>query len=528
MAPPTVAVVGLGALGLVALKNLLEEGFDAVGFDKNDYVGGLWHFQERSDQLTVMRSTLSNGSKQRGCFTDFPLPADAPDFVPAAALDQYLQDYAKHFGLMEHARLRTSFHGAKFHKDGQKWALSLSTPESPEPHREYFDKVVFAMGTDQTPVTPEIEGIEKFKGFKQHSMGFKDPKVLAGKRVMVVGFGNTAADMATELAPIAEQVYLSHRHGAIILPRWVNGKPVDHVRTYRKYVILNLLSRYAPSLWEKTMNSVITGLVNKTFNLKPEWGFQPAPSITNQRPLVNDDLIPCLEDGSITSTTGIKRVIDDKTVETTDGKQYEVDALLFCTGFTVDYKAVGPDADPTRDTTAAWERNPNYTGRSLPRLYQNIFSLEHPHSLAFIGHLSFMNPAFFMFDLATMAVAQLWKGASAFPPPAEMKKQVDDQHAWILELAKRGPVTPSVVRADDWMVWVESVICTGLPEYLGYTLKGWQLWLTDRKFCNMLMDGLLSPHAYRLFPGKRKAWPGARDAIVAMNEDREARFGPME
>ncbi|KAJ0302779.1 hypothetical protein COL5a_004600 [Colletotrichum fioriniae] len=527
MASPTVAVVGLGALGLVALKNLREEGFEAVGLDRNDYVGGLWHFDE-GEKLTVMRSTLSNGSKQRGCFTDFPFPEGSPDYIPAAGIDKYLQDYAKHFCLMEHTRLRTSFHGATFVEKTQQWRLSLSTPEEPEPHFEYFDKVVFAMGADQKPSRPKIEGMEIFKGFVEHSMTFKNPEVLAGKRVMVLGFGNTAADMATELAPLASQVYLSHRHGAVIVPRWVKGKPVDHVRTYRKYVILNLMNRYTPGLWEKTMNSVISKLEHEIFDLKPEWGFDPAPSITNQRPLVNDELIPCLENGSIISTPGIARVIDDKTVETTDGKRYEVDAILLCTGFTVDYSVVGPHADPCRATTTDWEKSDGYTGRPLPRLYQNIFSLDHPRSLAFIGHLSFMNPAFFMFDLATMAVAQLWKGASAFPSAAEMEKQVNDQHAWVLELSKKGPVTPSIVKASEWMEWVDKVIGTGLPEHLGYNLNGWSFWIRDRQFCNMLMDGLLSPHAYRLFPGKRKAWPGAREAIIAMNVDREARFGPMD
>ncbi|KAF4975327.1 hypothetical protein FZEAL_7860 [Fusarium zealandicum] len=527
MPAPTVAVVGLGALGLVALKNLREEGFDAVGLDRNDYIGGLWHFHE-GNKLTVMKSTLSNGSKQRGCFTDFPFPEGSPDYIPAEGIDQYLQDYAKHFALMEFCRLRTSFHGARYDEKTKQWRLSLSTPDSPVPHMENFDKVVFAMGADQTPARPNIEGIEKFKGFVEHSMSFKDPNVLAGKRVMILGFGNTAADMATELAPIAEQVYISHRHGAIILPRWVKGKPVDHVRTYRKYVILNLMNWYTPALWEKTMNSVISKLQHEIFDLKPEWRFTPAPSITNQRPLVNDELIPCLETESVISTHGLARVIDDKTVETSDGMQYEVDAILFCTGFTVDYSVVGPEMDPCRGTTTDWAKSSGYTGRPLPRLYQNIFSLDHPQSLAFIGHLSFMNPAFFMFDLATMAVAQLWKDPSAFPSHAEMERQVDDQHSWVVELSKKGPVTPSIVKASEWMQWVDKVIGTGLPEHLGYSMTGWHFWLQDRKFCNMLMDGLLSPHAYRLFPGKRKAWPGARDAIIAMNVDREARFGPME
>ncbi|GKT90022.1 hypothetical protein Ct61P_07872 [Colletotrichum tofieldiae] len=432
----------------------------------------------------------------------------------------YLKDYAKHFSLMDYARLGTSFHGASFDHKRQKWRLSLSTAASPEPHAEYFDKVVFAMGADQKPVRPKIEGIEKFKGFVEHSVAFKNPEILAGKTVMVLGFGNTAADIATELAPIADEVYLAHRHGAVIVPRWVKGKPVDHVRTYRKYVMLNLMNRYTPGLWEKTMNSVISKLEHEIFDLKPKWGFDPAPSITNQRPLVNDDLIPCLENGSIISTRGLARVIDDKTIETSDGRRYEVDAILFCTGFTVDYSVAGPDADPCRATTTDWEKSSGYTGRPLPRLYQNIFSLDHPRSLAFIGHLSFMNPAFF--------IRAAVEGRLSFPPQVEMEKQVNDQHAWVLELAKKGPVTPSIVKASEWMEWVDKVIGTGLPENLGYTMTGWNPWLRVHQFCNMLMDGLLSPHAYRLFPGKRKTWDGARDAIVAMNADREARFGPME
>ena len=74
---------------------------------------------------------------------------------------------------MDYCRLRTSFHGARFHEKTQQWCLLLSTPDSPEPHPEFFDKVVFAMGADQIPSRPHIEGIEKFKGFVEHSVSFK-------------------------------------------------------------------------------------------------------------------------------------------------------------------------------------------------------------------------------------------------------------------------------------------------------------------------------------------------------------------
>lgn len=275
------------------------------------------------------------------------------------------------------------------------------------------------------------------------------------------------------------------------------------------------------------MNKVIHGLQHKVFDLKPEWGFEPAPSIANQRPLVSDDLVKYLAEGRITSLVGLDRVIDGATVEMTDGTQVEVDAIIFCTGFSVDFSIVG-DADPTRETTKDWEMMVGSNGRSLPRLYQNIFSLDHPRTLAFMGNLSFMNPAFFMFDLAAMAMAQLWKGNSRFPPAREMQRQVDEHHKWVCGLAARGTVMPAVVKAADWMDWVNDVAGTNVGQYLGYGYQGWKLWMTDRRFCNMLMDGLLSPHLYRLFPShKRKAWPGARQAIIAMNEDLLTRYGPM-
>ncbi|KAK5988367.1 Monooxygenase aurF [Cladobotryum mycophilum] len=508
---PTVAVVGLGALGLVTLKNLLEEGFEAVGFERNDYLGGLWHFDD-GNKISVMETTRSNGSKQRGCFTDFPFPEETPDFAPAADVEKYLLAYAKHFELEKHARLSTSIQAARYDNEKKQWRLKIA-PVSDANNAEWqaFDKVVFAMGTDQVPMRPKIPGIEKFEGFMEHSVNFKKPEILAGKRVMVLGFGNTAADMSTELAKVTSQVYLAHRHGAIILPRWVNDKPVDHVRTYRKYGILQLMSKYTPSLWEKTMNSVIGKLQGQVFDLKPEWRFSPAPSIANQRPLVSDDLVAGLAAGSIISTHGLERVIDGKTVETSDGQRYEIDAIVFCTGFSVDFSIVGPDADPTRETTKDWEMTAGANGRSLPRLYQNLFSLDHPDSLAFMGNLSFMNPAFFI-----------------LPPAEEMARQVDAHHAWVVQLAKTGSVMPAVVKASSWMDWVNEVTGTNLATYLGYGIEGWKFWASDREFCGMLMDGLLSPHAYRVFPGKRKAWDGAKDAIIKMNKDREARFGPME
>ena len=348
-----------------------------------------------------------------------------------------------------------------------------------------------------------------------------------------MGFGNTAADVAGVLVGVAQKVYLSHRSGAIVvrsfripeplqmiadliqLPRWIDGKPVDHIRTYRKGVFLEQLSRYAPGLWTSIMNSVILGLGNKLYKLRPEWRFDPAPSINQARPIISDNLVQNLVKGDIISLNPIRQFLGGKTVELTDGTHVEVDSIIWCTGYTVDYSILGKSSPLPSRTNGIKSAN----GRAIPRLYQNILSLEHPESLAFMGNLSFMNPAFLMFDLATMALAQIWKGQSRLPSEADMRLAVDEQHRWIASLAQKCQVTPGLVKGADWLDWVDEAAGLRMKENLGYGIQGWKFWLKDREFCNTLMDGLLLPFHYRLFDGKRKRWEGAREAIIKTNRE---------
>jgi dimethylaniline monooxygenase (N-oxide forming) len=271
------------------------------------------------------------------------------------------------------------------------------------------------------------------------------------------------------------------------------------------------------------MDSFIKNLMNKLYDLKPEWRFEPAPSVLASRPIVNDELINCLTDGTVISINGLSKVIDDYTVELEDGTQLKVDSIIFATGYTLNYSIVG-DSDPTRKSTRQWANLPGSNNRQLPRLYQNIFSVEHPESLAFMGSLSFMNPAFLMFDLASMALTQLWKGNSQFPPRAEMEQAVDRHHEWMCSLAAKGSVSPGAVKGVDFSEWVDEVAGIGLREKLGYGFQGWWFWLKDREFCNVLMDGLLSPHVYRVFSGnKRQHWEGARDELLKINKELKAK-----
>jgi dimethylaniline monooxygenase (N-oxide forming) len=110
-------------------------------------------------------------------------------------------------------RLNTTVDKIAFNDARHQWAIDIVGEDV-----QYFDKLVIAIGgLTSLPNVPKIEGLEKFKGTVLHSRAFKKPEDFEGKRVMVVGFGNTAADTATALANVAQKVYIAHRNGARIV-----------------------------------------------------------------------------------------------------------------------------------------------------------------------------------------------------------------------------------------------------------------------------------------------------------------------
>lgn len=334
---------------------------------------------------------------------------------------------------------------------------------------------------------------------------------------MVIGFSNSAADTATSLVGIAKKVYLAHRHGSRILPRGLKGAPIDHTMSFRLFNIQSLIFRFFPRFGEMVFDRFVKNLQDQSFKLRPEWNFEPAGKI----PIISDTLVPCLEDGSIESVPSLERVLNARTVRLEDGQQVEIDALIWCTGYKSDFSIVDQRFDPTcRTLPQQWVDARGSNNKPLFSLYHNVFSLEKPDSLAFLGNVHFAVGGFFIFDMASQAIAQVWKGTSKLPPIEKMRSAVGQHHSWLVDQAQRSVnVSPGTVDAGLWVTAMDDLAGTGINERLGYGWRGWLFWLTDTQFCHMLMDGIWSPHIHRAFEtGKRKAWPGAREAIQRVNE----------
>lgn len=514
-----VAVIGLGAQGLVALKNLLEEGFDVTGFEKNDFVGGIWHYSAET-RVSVLPTTVVNASKERACFSDFPYPDECDSYPTSAEIDRYLKDYCHHFKLWPHIRTGTAVEAVDRENTNNKWILHARPNDLEKARRLSFDKVVVAMGPHNIPIEPAIQDRDKFQGQMLHSIAFRDQLPFKDKRVMVVGASNTAADTCTTLVGIASKVYFSHRNPSVIVPRILkNGTVLDHGMNYRMVQAIQFLESYIPEVTSRFMQYMVDKIVRDEFGaLDPAWKLSPGPSIKHQIPTISDTLIPCLREGKVTSTAVPNRIVGDYDVEMADGTIVQVDVIVFCTGYSSNFSVMG-EYDPTLTPEGTYD---HYT----PRLYQNILSLEHPDSLAFIGIAIAFLPAFLTTDLSSMALAQLWSTKSTSPPlpsSAEMQAWHLKHVEWVSSVRATHPAGKIVrysIPDGPWVAWVQRIAGTNLDENLSWTnLEAWKFWWNNPGFCSLLMNGIFTPVFYRLFDSdRRKKWNGAREAIEKMNE----------
>jgi dimethylaniline monooxygenase (N-oxide forming) len=334
----------------------------------------------------------------------------------------------------------------------------------------------------------------------------------------MIGFGSTSVDIARSLLPYAKlPIHISHRRGSLLISRWLHGKPID-----RPFFNLDRVHASAPltlSQRSEGMAKAATQLMHATWqDIPEEWGFSGAPGMIHKQPVAAEEVYDDLKKGDIVLVPAVKRVTGARTVELIDGRVVEADAIISAAGYKADFSLLG-ELDPTLNPPSAWTESKGHNGRPLGRWYYGVFSLDFPDSLANIETITYTLSATQNTDLASMVIAQVWAGKSSLPSRAEMEKQVDKDLAVVIDLAQKDDVQPYARDGWQWGLWADKMAGIGVLERVyGYSLKAWWFWLFDRKMYNMLKGGLMSPHIWRLFDdGKRKAWKGAREEIVKVN-----------
>ncbi|KAM4066545.1 flavin-binding monooxygenase-like domain-containing protein [Hirsutella rhossiliensis] len=532
----TVCVVGTGVLGLVAMKNLNEQGLKVTAFEQNDHIGGLWNFTLDKAQLSVMPGTRSNSSKQVNSFTDFPMANTFPNHPSATDLKEYLEDYAKHFGLHQYIVYSTRVLKLTYNDESKSWRVFTKNVKADEEAISVYDRVVVAKGMLSIIKQPQFRGIEKFAGNALHSCEFKDPSEFLGKNVLVVGVGSTGSDASCYLKEAgAKKVYLSHRKQFNVLPRELHSHVVDHYATRRIRILIRHIAKISPRFAGFLLNKAYRLMQNIAFPfLKAHPSFNKPRAIDSalhRFPLISDELPRYLRHGAIETVHGVQEITGPDSVTLTDGRELtNIDAIITCSGYCYDFSLIQGSGNPT-DPMYADDRfekldSAPFRDRSEPfaRLYHGILSESHPESLAVLGHLFIFMPLFPQYDLATMAIASLWSGGHPLPSKVEMKTAIDAHYNYVVDTLQHGPMPTMGFRLKDVAEyeWMNRVAGTGVAERVGsWGWEGWKFWWNEKRLYKMLMDGPDLPAIYRLFEtgGPRKQWKEALEYIEKVNRE---------
>ncbi|MDF3349270.1 NAD(P)-binding domain-containing protein [Sulfitobacter sp. KE34] len=313
------ALIGAGPMGLAAAKLLVEHGIAFQGFELNSGVGGLWDID--APRSTMYETAHLISSKKMTEFTDFPMREDVAEYPSHREMKQYFQDFAEHFDLLKHYHFGaevvscTPLGGC-----GDGWRIVWRNDDGE--HVEVFSGILIANGTLSEPNMPAFEGA--FAGEMIHSSDYRHPTQFRGKRVLVIGAGNSGCDIAVDAIHHGVSCDLSMRRGYYFVPKYVFGKPADTMGGAIKLPI--------------ALKRIVDGAILRWFVGDPQkYGFpKPDYKLYESHPVVNSLVLYHAGHGDLNIRPDIDR-FEGKTVHFKDGTQTDYDMILCATGYKLDY-----------------------------------------------------------------------------------------------------------------------------------------------------------------------------------------------
>ncbi|XP_037763604.1 flavin-containing monooxygenase 5 isoform X1 [Chelonia mydas] len=493
MAQKRIAVIGAGVCGLSSIKCCLDEGLQPICFERSSDIGGLWRFEENPEEgrASIYKSVIINTSKEMMCFSDFPIPADFPNYMHHSKVMEYFRMYAEHFNLLKYIRFKTTVvsvtKSPDFSTTGQ-WDVVTETEGKQE--SAIFDGVMVCTGHHTNAHLPldSFPGIEKFRGRYFHSRDYKKPQEFSGKRVIVIGIGNSGTDLAVELSHTAAQVFLSTKRGAWILGRiGEEGYPLDTI----------YLTRYMEFLMRIVPLSLLNYFAEKKLNAKFNhaiYGLQPAHRFFSQHPTFNDDLPNRIISGKVLVKPNVREFTETSAIFEDGTREEDIDVVIFATGYRFSFPFLGDCAKVVKNQVS---------------LYKFVFppQLEKP-TLAFIGLIQALGAVMPIAELQGRWATRVFKGLNRLPSASDMLADIAQKRE---EMAKRYVKSQRYTIQAYYIPYMDEVACLA-----GVKPKLLSLFLMDPKLAMEVFFGPCTSYQYRLRrPGK---WDGAREAILTQRE----------
>jgi hypothetical protein len=421
----SVAVIGAGVSGLCTAKALRDRGIEHTVFEASDDVGGNWYFGNPNGRSSAYRSLHIDTSKDRISFADYPMPTSYPDFPHHSEIHSWLRSFADEFGLRENIRFGTEVKRAE-RLEGGGWDID----------GERFEALVVCNGHHWDPRYPDFPGT--FDGPAIHSHHYidtRDPVDVHDKRVLVVGIGNSAVDICSEVSRkgVAAETFLSTRSGAWVLPKYIFGRPADTLVKTNPRLPLSL---------QRRMGALLQRIVSG----KPEDFGLPKPNhrFLEAHPTVSSELLLRLGSGDAKAKPDVAELLGDR-VRFADGSVEEIDVIVYATGYNISFPFFDPGFISAPDNV-------------LP-LYKRMFKPGVP-DLVFVG-LGQAIPTIFPFaELQAKLAGEYLDGGYALPSEREMEATIRaDERKHIKHFSNK----PRHTMQLDWYVYEDDMTRREIP-----------------------------------------------------------------
>ncbi|AKI00320.1 putative flavoprotein involved in K+ transport [Hoeflea sp. IMCC20628] len=389
-----VCIIGAGPTGLTAIKNVAAAGIgDIICHEVQDASGGIWAYSEDTARPSVYETAHTISSKRWSEFPDFRMPKDYPDYPSNRQILAYMRAYEAHFDLTQHIRFKSHVETVSRAADG-RWTITVTGEEGSYQHTA--DYLLVCSGHHRQAAIPELPG--DFSGKQMHSAQYRKADGFAGKRVLVVGGGNSACDIAVALSRVADHVSLSIRTPQMIIPKHILGRPVDaqFAKLHKPF------TRWARNWFIKASLKLFVGPFSR-YGLQ-----QPGPCLLSSHPTLNTEVLDRIRHGKILPRTGIEEA-NGRTIRFADGTKGEFDLIIWATGYKLGVPILKDVCPDWSDATQV----PLYL-KMMPADISNLY---------FIGMIQPIGCIWVLAELqAKVAAAEI---SGAWKRPADMAARID-------------------------------------------------------------------------------------------------------
>ncbi|MGV9672072.1 flavin-containing monooxygenase [Gordonia sp. NPDC003504] len=429
-----IGIIGAGFAGLSSAKVLTELGHDVVVYDAAPDVGGVWSSIRRYPGLTTQNN------KQTYHMSDHPMPRSYPQWLGGEQVQEYLETYVEKYGLAPYLRLGTTVVNAAPNDDETGWLVVSACSQQPgSTVTDHYDHLVVANGIFSTPVLPDYEGVAELEAAGGRLITTGDLRSLdevAGRNVVMVGYGKSSCDVAAVVAPVAASTTVIARGLLWKVPRKILG-----VLNY-KYLLLTrmgeALFRYqnvsgmekvlhandsaiARGLTDSVEKVVVRQLGLDKADLVPDEPFHTIAKASVS--LASEGFYEGVHDGSITVRRDrtVARFLEKDSkpfAELSDGTVIPADVVICGTGFRQEVPFFDDDVQARLTDDAG-----NF------QLYRHILPIDVPN-LSFAGYnSSFFSPL--SAEMAAVWTGSYLAGQHTVPSKDEMRAFVAERVAWM-------------------------------------------------------------------------------------------------